>query len=177
MADHSSLVGVGEAAAFVSAASGVLAYWVRARGRERLAAIQGASGADKAKLVADAIAMFDIPVEGLSPEARERLVLEQLRDRDRQRGRVFALSIVLMVLLASTTVALAAMERASGKPQDTSGPANSGPTGHEDRGAAQEKEVKQTTGTGGVNFSGAGNTGITITTNPGPGSMLPSRDR
>jgi hypothetical protein len=108
---HQPAVGLGALGAIISAVSALVSLLLRARGREKLAAIHGASQDDKARLVADAVAMFNIPVEGLSPQQRYDLVVKQLEDRNEQRKRTFLLTLALMSILAVMTGVIALSDK------------------------------------------------------------------
>jgi len=107
------VIGLGAVGAMISGVGAGVALALRARATERLTAIRGASQDDKARLVADAVVMFKIPVDGLRAEQRYSLVIKQLEDRDRQRQRTFIFALALMLVLASTTVVLALLNRSA----------------------------------------------------------------
>lgn len=141
------VAGLGLAGALISAIAAGIALYLRARSRERLAALQGASSSDRVRLIADAVAMFDIPVEGLTKEQRYDLVVKQLEDRNRQRQRVFVLAIALMIVLAGVAIAFAMIA-----PSQTS----------ESSYTNEDPDVVQQTGDRGVNIYGSGNVVTTM---------------
>lgn len=112
-------VALGATATLISAVSAGVALFLRGRTRERLAAIQGASEGDRARLVADALPLFDVPTEGLTKEQRYNLVVQQLQDRDRHRSRQSFVAVFAMTLLAVCTIVLSLRDRGAGESHDT----------------------------------------------------------
>jgi predicted DNA-binding protein len=129
------------AAGLVSAVATVVTLYLRSRTKERLKAMENATGETKAKLAADAIAMFDISTSGLSTEQQYRLAVKQLEDRSKQRQRQFIAFLFVTSLLAATAVVFAVIE---GKPGST---------------------VIQQSGPGGINVNGS--EGATVKTGSG----------
>jgi hypothetical protein len=93
-------------AAIISALATSVALFLRMRTKERLAAIKGSEGRDKARIVADAVAMFDVSIERLTNEQRYSVVIQQLVAREKQQKRRFILFLALMVFFSATAIAL-----------------------------------------------------------------------
>ncbi len=75
--------------------------------------MEAAPSETKAKLVADAIAMFEIDAKELSTDQQYKLAVKQLEDRSAQRRRQFIAFLFLTGILAATAIAFAVIQ---GKP-------------------------------------------------------------
>lgn len=93
------------AGTIVSAAATGFTIFVRARSRERLAAI-GEGGPSAQRFLADAVTSFNIDTKKISPSKLAEIVILEIQVRDEKHARLFRFLVVLVIILAIVTVAL-----------------------------------------------------------------------
>jgi hypothetical protein len=101
---------IGVAAAAISGIVSVATIYLRARTKERLAAIDRGTP-EAARVVADAVTSFQLNTAGLTGPQTLALARQEIASRDRKNARLMFIFLAVTVVLAITTVVLAYMNR------------------------------------------------------------------